>query len=396
MRRTLVINWNLTSFHGWGIYGLNLALNLANDPDLQVVPAHEISQKMLALDPLSQMALEPTIRAASQLVRQLAANAGQEGQSTGPMLHALTAELVSSPAAHNVRLRGKPNLAVLFLETDRLPADAVARGHDYDRIVAGSTWNEELLRAHGLEKITTVLQGVDPALFHPAPRRGFLSDRFLVFSGGKLERRKGQDIALAAFKIFAERHPDALLVTAWHSPFPHVARTVDASGLAAPVRFRPDGAVDAFGWAVANGVRENQILDIGLVPNAAMPQILREMDVALFPNRCEGGTNLVAMEAMACGVPAILSRNTGHLDLIEEGNCYVLERQGPVKGEGVERPELSGWRESDVDEAVEALEAAYQDREEARRRGLAGAATLSRLTWAATAQGVKAAVQALI
>ena len=30
-------------------------------------------------------------------------------------------------------------------------------------------------------------------------------------------------------------------------------------------------------------------------------------DAGLFPNRCEGGTNLVAMEAMASGLPVILS-----------------------------------------------------------------------------------------
>jgi hypothetical protein len=44
-----------------------------------------------------------------------------------------------------------------------------------------------------------------------------------------------------------------------------------------------------------------------------MPQILREIDVAVVPNRFEGGTNLVAMECMACGMPVILSANTGYL-----------------------------------------------------------------------------------
>jgi glycosyltransferase involved in cell wall biosynthesis len=240
--------------------------------------------------------------------------------------------------------------------------------------------------------VRTVLQGVDPALFHPAPRRGLMPDRFLVFSGGKLERRKGQDLVLAAFRVFAQRHPDALLVTAWHSPWPKVARTLDVSGLAAPVPFAGSGAADVTGWAVASGVPANQILDLGLIPNASMPPVLREMDVALFPNRCEGGTNLVAMECMACGVPAILSRNSGHLDLIEDGNCYPLERQAGLAGKEGPFNGVSGWGESDVDEIVAALEAAYADRDDARRRGLAGAQTLSRHSWAATARGMKDAV----
>src|SRR3546814_10727981 len=81
---------------------------------------------------------------------------------------------------------------------------------------------------------------------------------------------------------------------------------------------------------------------------------MREADVALFPNRAEGVTNLVAMEAMACGVPTILSANTGHLDIVAEGACIPLRRQRPVV---VDDRYLGtgGWGESDVEEMVEAL-----------------------------------------
>lgn len=396
MPRTVVINWQLSSFHGWGVYGLNLALNWARDPDLRLVSAQEVSPHLLSIDPLSQVALEPTIQASASLVAQVAASQGGVIESTGPVLLALNARMSAQPAAHDTSLTGDPTIGVAFLESAHMAPEAVERGAATSMILAGSSWNEALLRAHGLHRVRTVLQGVDPALFHPAPRRGFLADRFLVFSGGKLERRKGQDLVLGAFRQFAKRHPDALLVTAWHSPWPHLARKLDVSGLAAPIPFHASGAVDVIGWAVANGLRRDQVLDIGLIPNAAMPQVLREMDVAVFPNRCEGGTNLVAMEAMACGVPAILSRNSGHLDLIEGDNCYPLIRQGELPGKEGPRGDVPGWGESDVEEIVAALEAAYADRDEARRRGLAGAATLSRLSWAQTAQGVKDVIMSLL
>jgi glycosyltransferase involved in cell wall biosynthesis len=76
---------------------------------------------------------------------------------------------------------------------------------------------------------------------------------------------------------------------------------------------------------IRSGCARGQILDLGAVPNREKPSILCEMDVAVFPNRCEGGTNLVAMECMACGLPVILSRNTGHLDLIDGDNCFALD-----------------------------------------------------------------------
>ena len=50
-----------------------------------------------------------------------------------------------------------------------------------------------------------------------------------------------------------------------------------------------------------------------------MASLLKQSDLAVFPNRCEGGTNLVAMEAIACGIPTVLSANSGHLDLMRIG-----------------------------------------------------------------------------
>jgi hypothetical protein len=39
----------------------------------------------------------------------------------------------------------------------------------------------------------------------------------VIFSGGKLEFRKGQDIMVAAFKRFHARHPDSMLMVAWQN-----------------------------------------------------------------------------------------------------------------------------------------------------------------------------------
>jgi len=41
----------------------------------------------------------------------------------------------------------------------------------------------------------------------------------------------------------------------------------------------------------------------------------------------QGGTNLVAMEAFAAGIPSIISANTGHLDLIDDDRCFPLRLQ---------------------------------------------------------------------
>jgi glycosyltransferase involved in cell wall biosynthesis len=393
LRRKVVINWGVSSYFGWGVYGLNLALAWAHDPDLELITALPVHTPNLAVDPVRMRALVPFLQESANFQRQIESFRNRQVTAETPMLAALTSGFGVPRTPDQVELSGRPTIGVTFFETAQHAPEAIARAARYPAIITGSRWNEQVLRAHGLTNVRTILQGVDPSLFHPAPRVRYAGDRFLVFSGGKLELRKGQDIALAAFRKFAERRRDAVLVSAWHSPWPDLARAIDRTGLAAPVVFGADGRLDPAGWAAANGIPPEQFIDAGQTPNPLMPQLLRQMDVALFTNRCEGGTNLVAMECMACGVPTILSANTGHLDLIEEDNCFALQRQG-VLDEPAARPfgDTPGWGESDVDEAVELLERAYLDREEAARRGERGAATLGRLTWARTAEQVKATV----
>jgi glycosyltransferase involved in cell wall biosynthesis len=371
----------MSSFFGFGVYGLNLALSWAADPMVELICTRPFNPRDIVLDPLGHERLAPVLTATAAFQERLKASAGSRLSLDLPMLAGVDGNFVMDKAVHDVALTGAPMIAVTFFDADSLTSEAVDRAANFDLIVAGSTWNAETLRAHGLARVATVLQGIDPELFHPAPQPPASDGRFRVFSGGKLERRKGQDIVLAAFRRFAARHEEAVLEVAWRSPWPQGARSLDASALAAPVPFTAQGQVDIAGWADANGLAPYQVIDLGFVPNALLPGRLRQMDVAVFPNRCEGGTNLVAMECMACGVPTILSANTGHMDLIDGDNCYPLQRQL--------LDEATGWGESDVDEVVEALEQVYADREKAARRGAMGARTLAGMTWTRTAASMK-------
>jgi glycosyltransferase involved in cell wall biosynthesis len=393
MRQPVVLHWGISSFFGWGVYGLNLALNWAGDPDIEARTSFPVPPDQIVVDPLRRLSLRPFEVQSRQFIEQLKARADQKVGVEAPILVALGNDFGTSKGPANTELAGKPSIGVVFFEVPHLSAEVLDRARAFPLVVCGSTWNEQILRAHGLTNVTTVIQGVDPALFHPAQRQGVLSGRFMVFSGGKLELRKGQDLVMAGFARFAKRHPEALLVTAWHSPWPKLAATLDHSSRAAKLTFGENGKPDLTQWARDNGLSDNQFLDLGSVPNALMPPILREMDVALFPNRSEGGTNLVAMEAMACGVPTIISANTGHTDLIDGNNCYALEQQAAVAGEGGAVGSVAGWGDSSVDEIEEKLEQAYRDRTDARRRGERGAAKLAGFSWSRTADQMKRVVK---
>jgi glycosyltransferase involved in cell wall biosynthesis len=389
MAQPIIIQWPLSSYTGWGVYALNLALSWAADAGLEAMGGSPVNLDRITIDPLRRQSLMQFIVRSLRLQQEFEKFANEVINLNVPVLVALgNGAQVGYRTAHNVVLQGAPTIGVIFFES-AFDADGIQRAKRYPLIITGSHWNEALLRGYGVKRVRTVLQGIDPTNFHPGPRIGLMPERFLVFSGGNAEARKGQDLVLAAFRIFATRHPEALLVTAWHCPWPQIALSLDRSGKAAPVVFKDKGALDVTSWAAATGIPSKQVLDLGPVPNILMPPILREMNVAVFPNRAEGGTNLVAMECMACGVPVILSCNTGHRDLIEGENCYALDRQGPVPGAFTGVGGIEGWGESDVDEIVERLEQAFADQAEARRRGALGAKTLSVLTWFATARALK-------
>ncbi len=370
--RQIGIGWQVGVASGWGTYGVNLAAQLVHrgiSPELFFVAAP------LNLTPPQAEAL------AGPLARHgewRAARSQGEVRAGFPILHALGDKLDFPPVL--AALHGTPDIGVVFFESATIPKPNIDAAQRFALIVTGSTWNADVLKRHGFTNVRNCFQGVDPGLFTPGARTGRFAGRFAVFSGGKLEYRKGQDLVVAAFKKFHARHPDALLVTAWHNPWPQAAQGLARSAHVAGPPPVTDGRLDVTGWLTMNGLPVDSFVDLGPLVNTATAPLLREVDAALLPSRCEGGTNLVAMEAMACGVPVILSRNTGHLDLVGADTCYTLDFQIPM-GEVMGRPDLDGWGESSIDEIVAKLEEAYTDRAGAARRGANGAAFMQDWSW---------------
>ena len=395
-RTPLVFCWGVSSFFGWGVNGLNLLMTLEDHPTYAPIAAQEFSLSDIVVDPLWEARVHATLARSRDVWSALGRVDAPVLAVQAPVLAAIAHDFEEAGmVAHGRYLYGDPHVGVAFLEEATLSPIARERAAAFPLIIAGSTWNERLLRAAGITGVTTVLQGVDVSLFHPAPRAHLLGrDRFVIFSGGKLELRKGQDLVLAAFRAFHKRHPEAVLVTAWFSPWSSLMHGAAAHPDIKPPRPTADGHPDILDWAVANGIPREAVVVIGPTPNIAMPHVIREADVALFPNRAEGGTNLVAMECMACGIPTILSANTGHLDLLRhDGVAIPLTRQAPVTRGGID---TTDWGDSDVEEVVEALESVWRDREAARRIGQRGADLMAEMDWRRQTDRLLRAIEPLL
>ena len=370
----VVIGWRPSSLSGWGVYGLNLAVQLkalGRNPILYLAP------HMLDVSPEIDEILKPVLQRQVQLGELLDKIGFLEFDF--PVLHALRNDF--EPPLQQQSAVGTKNIGVIFFEDTEFSTEGLARAEAYDLIVTGSSWNKEILELRGLTNVTNVFQGIDDSIFYPRPKIDRYPDRFVIYSGGKLEYRKGQDVVIAAFREFHARHPEALLIFAWGNQWPGIMPTIANSPF---VKGAPevtgDNNILIDEWLMENGVPEEAFINLGMPPNKDIPGHLAAADAAVFPNRCESGTNLVAMEAMACGLPSIIAANTGQLDLIVQGNYYPLEQQSPVAAyppyKGVE-----GWREPSVEETLDRLEEIYQNREEAIGRGKAAAIYMTNFTW---------------
>jgi glycosyltransferase involved in cell wall biosynthesis len=351
--KTLGISWALSSLSGYGVYGTRLALSWLKGGRGSV----SLYQTPLALtlNPLEERLLAPSLAAARAFE-----NSTEITRSAHPVLHGLGNGMALHPISQ--RIWGSPDIGCIAFEDTRFAPAEIERARRFSKLIAISNWNADLLKGLGFDQVVLARQGIAPDLFHPRAKRGLFADRFVLFSGGKLEYRKGQDIVLAAFRQFHRRHPDALLVTAWQGPHAEDAKAFELAG---HVRGIPEkngrGGLALKAWAEANGVAGDSFIDLGYVPNAQMPAVLAECTAALFPNRCEGGTNLVAMECLAMGLPTILADNTGQKDVLREIGGIALARQAFVKPPGPQAG-VEGWGESDVDEILAALELLYDKR----------------------------------
>ena len=335
------------SHHGWATAGnaINKALLPLTDGWLVAFPPSGPTDVFGQTSPLYQR-----LDAGLPLVVDASLLQAIQGENLLPLRQNLWSSVRNGGyifAENNVRLRDfAPN----------------GRKH-FDHIFAGSTWLEQVLREAGLQNVSTVVQGVDTAVFKPMERTKW-RDSFVIFIGGKAEVRKGTDIAIRAVAIMMERHGDVLVLPMIHNPWPPTMRSLEHSKYIKLVWPNHPLVVDSNDVIQAtlaeNGVPLDRVIPVQqpVQHGPDVAELIANCDVGCFPNRAEGGTNLVLMEAMACGIPCVASTGTGHADVVDANATLSLARytDTPIYDNG---QHVANWPEPDLDEVVETLEVAY-------------------------------------
>jgi GT2 family glycosyltransferase/glycosyltransferase involved in cell wall biosynthesis/Tfp pilus assembly protein PilF len=232
------------------------------------------------------------------------------------------------------------------------------------------------------QRVAIVPPGIDADRFRPGltPHEVVRTDgsfRFL-FVGGTLYR-KGIDILLRAWREAFSATDDVALVI---------------KDMGVGTFYRDQTAGQPIRELQSDpGCAEIQYLTQD-VPGSEVPRLYAAADALVHPYRGEG-FGLPVAEAMACGLPVIVTRGGACDDFCPSNIGYgVASRRRPVQLGGGEDVVGQAWQlEPDLDALVTLMRAVFEGRKEAGRRGAAGSEYVrSRFTWQHSAEAALAAV----
>ena len=201
-------------------------------------------------------------------------------------------------AFEQMEIERPPTVAWLAVDSKNHPNSAELNGLAH--VVTWTQFAIDELRAGGYDGPSSIVPlGVDSALFRPLDREsarqmlGVPAGSFVVGVVGRNQPRKRLDLTIGYFAEWITRHEieDAYL-------FLKVAPTGETG---CDIR----SVAAYYGPALEGKIRvSEQRAGVGL-PDDVMPSIYNAMDVYLTTSQGEGW-GLPCMEAMACGVPAIV------------------------------------------------------------------------------------------
>ena len=350
----LVLPYNICT--GWGVCSLNLAKELAQKHKIKYVSneLHDVYNYNVNFNSISHSYFSSIKYDNFDYLKS---------QKDHTIVQAIQHDL--SPYIDY--FSGSKRIAITFADRDIPDQLAQKAKLNYDIIIAGSEWCKNRLKDKNIDSVV-IHQGIDPTLFNTTrSKKSFFLDDFVIFSGGKFEDRKGQDVTIKAYKVIQDRYPNVKLVCSWYNAY------TGTSGKEALEKA---------------GVDLSRVIFVPFLTNNNMPEIYQNTDIGVFPSRCEAGTNLVMMEYMACGKPVIASVETGQKDLITTKNGMSLRSKGQCLLKDENGKVISIWEDPDPDHLIERLDWAYNNQQKLKTYGEEAAKTMSKKTWSHMAKAI--------
>lgn len=229
------------------------------------------------------------------------------------------------------------------------------------------------------QRVQVVPLGVDTVAFHPGvtPKKLATDKSFkFLFVGGTIAR-KGPDVLLSAYISAFHRQDDVCLVI---------------KDMGVNTFYRGHTMVDQIRELQANADAPEILYLTEDLSAEEMPELYAACDCLVHPYRGEG-FGLPIAEAMACGLPAIITGTGAALDFCDDRFGYLIPAEkGYMTGgskriddwETVDRP---FWYEPDAVALAGQMRHVFAHPDEAREKGARAARHIAeRFTWAKAAE----------
>lgn len=236
-------------------------------------------------------------------------------------------------------------------ETTKLPERFRRWIGEFDQVIVPCQHNVAVFGEHH-KNVTVVPLGVDHKVWRPVKRAENQRTRF--HAGGSLWARKGLDLVVEAF-IKAKVDADLYLKIG-----PQARDVPELSRL-------PENIKTHRTWM-------------------SLPETVEwygQADCYLAPSRGEGW-GLMPLQAMAMGIPTIITASSGQADFAELATIVVPHTPKPTPLGGM-------WDEADVDALVEAIRMVASEREQFRAQAAARVKDTKQFSWANAAKKLVAA-----
>ncbi len=248
-------------------------------------------------------------------------------------------ELVHAPLLWDHLPQTENATIFTMYESTRIPQRHVSVLNKYAKVVTPTYWNSEVFRDSGVTgKRYVVNLGVDFGTFCPRdkPKRAVC-----VFG------------AAAWLKPSHRRKNFSALMTAWRAAFPGI------KDVRLHLKALPGDTLPSFN-------DDRIVVEKSFMQPYQLANWYCGLSAFVSTSRCEGW-NLMAHEAMACGVPVISHREGAHRELLHKKACFPCWAK-MIPHSNTEAEFGFDW-EIDIDDLVDAMRFVHQDSAEVDMRG---------------------------
>jgi len=259
---------------------------------------------------------------------------------------------------------GRGSLVALpFFELATLSQRQIDSIKHVDHVISPSSWGRDvILHSIPTASVSVIEMGVDRSIFYDTADSS--KSKYIFFTCGKWEKRKGHDLLIDAFKLAFEDSDNVELWLMCDNPFLSKEET-------------------AF-WHAQCDDSKIRILP-RVETQVEVANIMRSASCGVFPSRGEGW-NMELLEMMSCGKPVICSAYSAHLQYANTKNAHFLSVKDLEAafdnkwffGQGE-------WACLDLDELIEKLRYMYTNNV---RRNPEGVKTSQALSWSKTVEKI--------